>query len=211
MIELYKQLEILVDLPGFESLKAALVASVRPPWSYIGDRQFTAPRGGKLVSFRYCNGTLPEVELFLTWADGTASISNIVPKDLGRLSMAQYNAVLDDFNNRYIQAAAQRLQLHETVTTAFRDMAEWVGPEAMSRLKLFSDLAPKSSTDNPADRKRWMDFVVAVQKNRVGKPLSAPALKEWLINDGWPEVFAEDLAAEYSSVIEWLEYYEIAS
>jgi hypothetical protein len=56
-----------------------------------------------------------------------------------------------------------------------------------------------------------MDFVVAVQKNRVGKPLPALALKEWLINDGWPEVFAEDLAAEYSSVIEWLEYYEIAS
>jgi hypothetical protein len=144
MIELYKQLEILVDLPGFESLKAELVASVRPPWAYNGDRQFTAPRGGKLVSFRYCNGKYPEVELFLSWSDGTASIPNIVPKDLGRLSMAQYNAVLDDFNNRYIKAAAQRLQLHETVTTAFRDMAEWVGPEAMSLSQIWHQKAVRT-------------------------------------------------------------------
>jgi hypothetical protein len=211
MIELYKKLEIQVDLAGFQTLKAELMTSVRPPWSYLGDRDFTAPPGGKFVLFGCRNGNYTDADLFLAWHGGKATIGNIVPVKMQRLSKTQYNELLDDFVDKHLRPAAERLQLKVRITKAFREIAEWIGPEAMHRLEVFSSQAPKASTNHPADRERWMDFVIAVQKNTTGDHLPADALERWLIGDGWPAVFAEELAVEYSNVIEWLDRYAIAS
>jgi hypothetical protein len=211
MIELYKKLEIQVDLAGFQSLRAELVESVRPPWSYLGDRDFTAPPGGKFVLFGCRDGNYPDADLFLAWHGGKATIGNIVPVEMRRLTKTQYNALLDDFTDKHLKSAAENLQLRVSVSKSHREIAEWIGPEAMRRLEVFSVMAPKASINHPMDRERWMDFVIAVQKNCGGDPLPSEALERWLVADGWPEVFAEELAAEYSNVIEWLDRYAIAS
>jgi hypothetical protein len=211
MVELFKHLEIPVDLAGFQSLRRDLIANVKPPWSYLGDRDFIAAPGGKLVAFGFRNGNYPDADLSLDWHGGIASINVIVPTFFARLSKSQHNALLDDFYGRFVKPAAAQLHLKVTVTAGHRDFAEWIGPEAMRRLEDFSSLAPKSAVNDPKDRERWMDFVIAVQKGCGGIPLPADALQRWLINDGWPEVFAQELADEYSTVIEWLERYAIAS
>jgi hypothetical protein len=211
MIQLFKHLEIPVDLAGFQGLRNDLVAKVGPPWSCLGDRDFTAAPGGKLVAFGFRNGNYPDADLFLDWHGGLASINVIVPTVLARLSQSQHNALLDDFYDKFVKPAAVQLQLKVNVTAGQRDFAEWIGPEAMRRLEVFSGLAPKTNINHPRDRERWMDFVIAVQKNCGGDPLPAAALQRWLIDDGWPEVFAQELADEYSNVIEWLERYAIAS
>ena len=210
-IELFKQLEIQVDLAGFQGLRAELVASVRPPWSYLNDREVDTNPGGRFVIFGYRNGNYPDANLWLAWASGQLTIGNIVPVEMQRLSKTQYNALLDDFYTKHMKAAMVRLDLKVNLSSAYRDFAEWIGPEAMRRLKAFSGLAPKASINHPMDRERWMDFVIAVQKKCGTEPVPAESLERWLVDDGWPEVFAEELAAEYSNVMEWLERYAIAS
>lgn len=211
MIELFKDLTIQADLVGFESLKRELLANMSAPWSFLGDLEFTAMPGGKLISFAFRNGRYPDADLFVAWSGRKASISNVVPRNLGSLSKSQHNALLDDFYFKHLKPAADHLQLVVNISKAFRDIAEWIGPEAMRKLETFSSLAPKASTNHPADRKRWKDFVIAVQRNREGPPLPYKELERWLINDGWPGALAEDLAAEYSIAIEYLEHDKIAS
>jgi hypothetical protein len=208
MIELFKELEIKVDLAGFENLKLDLQAKVSPPWSYYGDRVFTLK---KLVSFRCSRGSNPDAILSLAWQNGKAWISNIVPAEIGQFSKAEYNAVLDDFYTRYIKPTAENLQLKLTLTNSHRDLDEWVGADAQRQLEVFSAMSPKASSSHPMDRQRWLDFVISAHKHTKTEQLPTEVLEIWLINEGWPEEVAQKLAADYIDSVELLKRYALAS
>lgn len=80
------------------------------------------------------------------------------------------------------------------------------GP-AFPALQLFSNGANKSSGGtHPLDEERFLDFIAASHKADVA--FSDRTLRDWLIEDGWPEDAAYDLADKYRFGKDLLERYD---
>lgn len=73
---------------------------------------------------------------------------------------------------------------------------------------MFSAAANKgSAAAHPADRERWLDFVIAAHSEGATIPLDA--LQRWLIEElDWPETVAIELAGSYDNAIEVLRHYD---
>jgi hypothetical protein len=132
-----------------------------------------------------------------------------VPNAIGQLTRLDYNALLDDFLNRFLHQAAMKLRLDLRTTAGAADIVEWVGEQGRAKLRAFSVAANKGSgATHPADRRRWLDFIITAHKHGV-KELPSDILQQWLVDElKWPETIALDLAIEYENAIELLKRYD---
>jgi hypothetical protein len=130
---------------------------------------------------------------------GVFYVANVVPNERGRLSHTQYNAILEEFYERYARPCAEQAGVQAELTPAQVDLEYWLSPPAARKLRLFSAAANRNTgSSHPSDRDKWMDFVVAAHHERSS--LTASLLHRWLIEvDGWPSEAADRLASEYES------------
>lgn len=149
---------------------------------------FCTPGGGRLPAAAI---TLHEE------SPGTYHVSNIVPRQAGRLTHGEYNAVIESFFEHVVRPAAAKHGARAELTSDQEDLETYLSAPAAKRLRSFSTLANKSTgSSHPLDRGRWFGFLAAAHRER--STLDSTTLARWLAEvEGWPAATAHELAAEY--------------
>ena len=150
----------------------------------------------------------PPARVFLHYGRGRLRVSNIVPHDVGQLSMSQYNAILDEFAEMVRTHLPSDNQVDIEVTSDEAAITDWVSSDAAKLLDVFSDVANRSIL-HPLDFERWMRFLL--QAHREGSTLHSSFLARWLAEElGWPPERAHDLARDYEFARDLLKAYDEA-
>ncbi|HUE02835.1 MAG TPA: hypothetical protein VMR62_24930 [Bryobacteraceae bacterium] len=135
-------------------------------------------------------------DLSLSRNSNQLRVANIVPSGSSPLSYSQYNAILKEFAERFARPAAQGLGLAVAISRAAITVDDLLPPQVVDALKNFSDQAnKKTGAANPNDRARWQEFVIGA--HQAHSELDSDVLSDWLIQHGWTDTDAHDLAIEY--------------
>ena len=129
--------------------------------------------------------------------NGALQVTNIIPTDLHRLDIVEYNHIIDDFYSLCIQPVSFALGISCTLTGDEVTLEDWISTETGKLLRLFSHAANKSSgSAHPMDQERWNDFLLGIYQS--GDKLEVHQLERWLVEEGgWHPDVAGELAEEY--------------
>lgn len=135
-------------------------------------------------------------------------IPNIVPRVVGKLSIAKYNEILQSFNSEILQPSLKDLNkpYRFEMTKAVIGIDDVFPAELAKRLRFFSEWANKTLL-HPYDQERWRDFLIASHqsKHEVASDVLCNLLVEEL---NWPDDDARELAIEYDQGLELLRAYD---
>lgn len=210
-IEVFQDMALRGPLAKRPELRAALIAAADGTWQADLDRSSEIARNAAttedVVLFRRAaDKGHPAAELALWGTNDGYRVSNIVPRQVGRLSFSQYNAILADFVARVAEPVSGKYGFVIDTTEPCQTLDDWLSPDAAAKLRLFSHAANKSTdATHPLDQRRWFDFVVAV--HRAGDRLDADKLARWLHEaENWDEESAHELAGDFEKSLALLEY-----
>jgi len=152
-------------------------------------------------------GSRPAAELsFFTDEEGYLCVSNIVPKDPPNLEKDVYNAILEEFLTRFVEPAANGLDIQIVITPAELTIENAMSSEMARLLKQFSAAANQSSgATHPLDAGRFFDFII--QAHREESSLDETRLGGLLMEEGWSDKHAVDLLSKYDFGRDLLNYY----
>lgn len=192
---------LFIDLNGYdiESFIEQVTKSCGRNWKRAFDREENAKYFNEMAfAFEHIgeNG-LPNAGLTLFEKDpGVWYVPNIVAIESGQLSIDEYNKLLIDFKESLVGPAVQDKHIKVELTKDQVFLEDIVGKEAADALKRFSSAANKSTGHtHPRDEERWFEFLLAAKKS--GKEPYSDVLEAILIEQGWSEEWAHDLACEF--------------
>ncbi|MCX7067949.1 MAG: hypothetical protein NTW85_09695 [Methylococcales bacterium] len=190
-----------IDLNGhdIDSFIEQLTKNCGKNWKRAFEREENARYfNEKAFSFEYIGGnSLPNAGLTLFENEkGIWYVPNIIPIEIGELSVDEYNKLLIDFKISLVEPAIQNTSINVELTKDQVFLEDVVGKEATEALKRFSKLANKSTGySHGCDEKRWFEFLLAAQKS--GKQLYSDILEATLREQGWSEEWAHKLASQF--------------
>lgn len=209
-MKVFRDLYIRLNGARIEDLIEQFTAHCGDHWDRALDREKDAgSMGEKAFSFEHTAGDgLERAGLSLFQKEGnTWYVPNIIPLDSSQLSHDQYNKILENFLDTIVRPSIAGLQVTAELTGDVLFLKDVVGEDVAALLHSFSVLANKSTgSSHPCDRNRWFDFLIAVQRKRIS--LNTDLLIHSLMEDGWSEDRAHDLAIEYEFAIGLLDYKE---
>lgn len=152
----------------------------------------------------------PPCNVFLSCVNGRLHVLNITPLKSGRLSMDQYNRVIDDFAGILRNQLPPDSTLDINLTDDIAAITDRVSPDAARLLEIFSNSANKSTgSSHLSDFERWANFLIKAHKEDSRDKLDGGFLAKWLEEElGWPSEQAEDLAIEYEFALRLLQAYD---
>jgi hypothetical protein len=213
MIKLFKELEVVGPVEEINSLEQALIAGKFPDWRHD---QKTQSATGKLDSkpnerslvFQYTGEVLPPARLFLFIKQNSMKTTNIVPVSSGRLTVEQYNDIQDSFVQLCLRPTIASDSVEIIVSSAEREISEWLSPTANQYLKAFASNANKGTgASHPMDNRRWLKFLIQAHRDSVS--LDSSTLLKWLTEEmNWPSDTAWDLSIQYEQSRELLAVYD---
>lgn len=158
--------------------------------------------------------------------DGELKVGNIIPLEKKQLNIDEYNKVLIKFYNDVIKPYKEsgvELDISQPTDDVF-DPTTVITKEALRKLSAFCNGANKSTgSSHPCDRKRWFDFICqTVDDDRM---FDTDTLAKFLQDENywgkkpngflgvigtyaWDEEKAYELANEYESLCEVLQFYK---
>lgn len=212
-LEVFQDLSLSGPASSRRALRKALLKHTAPPWRHAEETENQLPTGTEsesdILAFdRDASDSLPAATLFLWGRPDGYKVSNIVPLQIGELGYRKYNAILKDFERRIAAPAAEQAAFEVKTTAALQSIDDWMRPKVASALRRFSAAANKSTgSSHPADRKRWLEFLVEAHAARIR--LGADELARWLTEiEGWDDGHAFTLAVEYEFALELLSEYD---
>lgn len=132
-------------------------------------------------------------------------VPNIVPLEVGQLSVDQYNQILVKFCEDIVQPAIRDTPAIYQLTEDTVSVKDVAGEEVDTLLRRFSSVANKSTgSTHPMDRKRWFDFILKAYK--AGGRVDTTLLVGTLLEQGWPTDAAHELAEEYELAMDLLKH-----
>ncbi len=139
---------------------------------------------------------------------GLLRVSNIIPRETGKLSINQYNRILNDFYDRFVHSEAGEMGVEGSPSSAEMNLEDFISHEAAEKLRVFSSCANKSTgSSHPNDRERWYDFIITTYTE--GNKLDNDILFRWLVEEEkWPEEIAHDLIIEYEFAGGLISFYD---
>ncbi|MCP4699904.1 MAG: hypothetical protein GY862_24090 [Gammaproteobacteria bacterium] len=204
--------ELLINLldDEFDNFIENIVTSLSEQWFRDKEEESNIPSFSdqKMYCFqRHLEDGL-DSSLWLTEKDkNTLYVSNIVPTEKPELSIVEYNSILNDFFNSFLQDASRKYNANIDMTSEDYSLDDLINKEAAKALRVFSSFANKSTgSAHPKDRERWLDFILLAYSDR--KNFSPDEVEKFLLEDGWTHNFAVDLAIEYEFGIDLLEHTE---
>jgi hypothetical protein len=212
-IEVFQDLTLRDPAGDRHKLRLALIERVSPPWVHSEEAEKrlasrTVLDGDILVFQRTADDHLPAASLTL-WSrlDGY-EVTNIVPREIGELGYAKYNALLQEFVRQIAMPAASSVGYSVETTAAQQSLEEWTSPEVAKALQYFSLAANKSTgSSHPLDEKRWLKFLIKAHVS--GKKIGADRLGRWLTEvEGWDDDHAHELVIEYEFALDLLREYD---
>jgi hypothetical protein len=212
-IEVFQDLNLRGPKERRMALRDELVASTAHPWSVNLARSEEFARNSvsstEVLSFRRepADG-LPAASLSLWGTDDGYYVPNVVPVESGKLSYRQYNAILKDFLAKVLHPVAPRFDFVAEITSDRQDVEDWLSPDAVMKLRAFSNAANKSTgASHPMDQRRWFEFVIAV--HRSGTTADSELLRRWLQEvEQWDKESAHELTGDYETSLALLRHYD---
>lgn len=154
----------------------------------------------------YEGGSLKAV-LWMWMYDNGFEVFNIIPLIGNQLSCREYNHILEQFRQSIIDPMSGNFNLHVEVSKPYLDIVDTIGPVGLKKLEQFSRTSNRSTGhSHPMDFNKWCNFVFYLYDNRID--LSSDDLMHWLMEDGWTEEKAHELALDYEYSIDMLSHYE---
>lgn len=191
------------DVPIHTAL-AALDRHAKTPWrrDTVMEQRLAAPGADVMYCFNHESGA----NLWLRSQSGRLTVANIIPTHVGRLPVAAYNALIEDFNRAVIAPTTAELGIAPAeLTPGEVTLEEWLGSTAADKLRTFSAFANKATqASHPADQRRWNDFVYTA--HREGRAIDSYRLQQWLVQNGWLDSDAYDLAVQYEQALALLDF-----
>ncbi len=216
-----KKLEVFRDLhlrtrSASVSIRELVLNHVKLPWRHDAEREqnvkSVALKNEDVIALvREPFGDIDETGLVLWQEEDGYRVANIVPRNVGELGIAKYNAVLQDFFDRVASPAAKAGGFVADAGSGWQTLEDWLDPGAAEALRRFCHLANKSTgASHPRDEERWFDFLI--QAHRSSARLDAGQLARWLIevDGGWGEQTARDLARDYELAAGLLKRYDLS-
>lgn len=106
----------------------------------------------------------PASELWMaTHQDGSLFVSNILAREHSSLTYDQYNAILQEFHDRFLAPAAQAVGVAVELGNPDPQIEDYLSAGAASLLRTFSAAANRFVL-HPLDRKRWNEFLTAAYR-----------------------------------------------
>lgn len=210
-MKVFRDLHVYVTRQQSSSLAARMTEKASPPWhrdEAAEERQrVRSPVDAEAYYFvRDADSRQPAALLVLMRKDDrTLYVPNIVPPEMGQLSMDQYNGILSDFVDNVLKPAKPD-DVQFEMTSDNESIDDWLSPETVKLLRSFSGLANKSTgSSHWADQKRWFTFLVAAHDEK--ERLRDDMLRRWLMEEeGWGEQIAAQLVAEYDFAMDLLDH-----
>lgn len=143
----------------------------------------------------------PEVALVMSLGGRRLTVTNIVPNGQ-KLSVGQYNSILAEFYLKFLHPEALEAGLAIELSSDERTIEEAFGSTALELLRKFSRCANKSMT-HPADRNRWLDFLISLH-DHSNRDYALDLLAKWLREDGWSAEKASRLVSECEFALDLL-------
>jgi hypothetical protein len=202
-LEIFREIFIRGSTEQLAATIAEMVRSLPDGWSQdlLAERRLGAIGSKTKATFCFAlvsDDRLPAATIFITQEEpGTLVASNIIPRDKDRLSLAEYNSLLEEFYERIVRPCADRAGAIPKLTDKEANLSHWLSETAAKKLRTFSMGANKGTgSSHPIDRERWIDFILTA--HREGNRLDASTLRRWLIEiEGWAPEVADQLAGEY--------------
>lgn len=184
------------------------------------------------IEFSYKGNRVDHAVVFISIGDcvseGQLQVNNIVPLDKSQLSIDEYNSVLRLFYNEIIKPYKEcHLDINIDISRLTDDIFDpktVISEEALKKLEAFCVAANKSTGANhPCDQERWFSFICqTVDDERI---FDSDTLAKFLQDESywgkraddfhgamgafaWDEEHAWQLAFEYESACELLQYYK---
>lgn len=150
----------------------------------------------------------PSARLWLFQKSNSASIGNIVPIEINKLTTKEYNTILDTFSKQFAEHAIEFSGVSIMPSKENKDIKDLAGRTPAKLLTTFSRLANKSTgSAHPCDAARWIQFLISTHNN--DSKLKAWDLRRWLIEEEkWSEEEASKLAIEYDFARDLLRSYD---
>lgn len=157
---------------------------------------------------------------------GEIKVVNIVPISKDELTVDEYNSVLLQFYNDIIKPYKEQnteINISQPSDDSFNPTSI-ISEEALEKLELFCNAANKSTgSSHPYDKERWFDFICQTVDD--GKMFDYSTLSNFLSDESywgkkpddfiggmgryaWDKEKALELASEYESLCEIVEYYK---
>lgn len=202
-----------IELPNYETAMA-LLSCVENKATSIGMQVFDQSKGkgtfGNYIAFLINTEELPKVRLVLsvykTEGIFTLSIVNIVPtQDSGFSSLDKevYNKILQYFVDSVLTPV--NAGKYKVYTNLESYTLEEQIPLSWNAFFLWVDAFPLSH--HPHDQERWMNFVIALHKNK--EDLSISDFEEWLQTEkGWSYDEIDYFSSKLEYGLELLEEYD---
>jgi hypothetical protein len=211
LLEVFQDFEVRGARPKLTTFLSHLFRALPDGWSRdIGQEKRLKPQFQNarqfVIQIAFKNER-PAANLFLIVQESTLKVTNVVPREPGKLTRAQYNSLVEEFAQS-ARPIANRLGLHTHITSNQTDIRVLLTPETFSALRAFSAMANKSTgSSHPMDRERWLRFLVL--EHSGGARLDGEILRRWLIEEErWPENEAYDLESEFAFARDLLRAYD---
>lgn len=206
--EIYQELEIWGPRKLLESTITEIEGLLKEGWVRSPDLEDKNPIGAPLNRVLYCfscdkrNQRLA-ADLWLQYKDdGTLYVSNVIPTEK-RLSVEQYNLIVEDFYKRFVQPVAQKFGLENSF---FKPVFNFVIDTGQD-FNLFPNLTDQSaSMTRPFDQQQWLSFLVSAHIKKAD--LNTEELAAMLIRKGWHEDTIADLIQEFEFAKTLLTFYD---
>lgn len=123
------------------------------------------------------------------------------------MSPTQYNDILREFVERFAKPAARSLGLGVEVSKPDITVKDLFPPDVVQALIDVSRQANRGSlASHPRDKARWQKFVIGA--HQAQSEIGSDILGDWLLQQGWTDKAARDLAIEYERGRSLLEQYK---
>jgi hypothetical protein len=147
---------------------------------------------GKLYCFELKSTKAGAARLWANGGKHGVTVANIVPLDKNQLTPDEYNEILRLFVHDGVDG-----QFRYDLTKAEITLDDVLGEDSATRFKKFSGAANKSTGhSHPLDDQRWLEFIYSTVRN--GEKLDFKDLVFFLIDDGWDQESANELAGDFS-------------
>ena len=203
-MKVFKEMHISSGSKDISTLTSVLSKNCQKPWYYNA-----VDYGKNYINVEYVSESpcSADIALYFDEEKNKYSIVNIVPINKNKLSIEEYNEILDKFYEFFRNSVCKEdfiIDFSKSGTVSKRDL---MCDKTVSTLDAFSNLANKATgSSHPLDRDRWYSFILQAFNSKDYFNLLPDHLENLLIEDyKWSENKAAELVNEFEFAIGLLE------
>lgn len=174
---------------------AADIAAFLPDqWTRSPDREADLKLnvGGKFFCYEIKSSPAGPARLWASPSEKGFTVTNIVPMIKTELTKDEYNQILRLFIRDCVDGHFQY-----NVTESDVKLTDLISSDSYEKFHAFSASANKSTGhSHPLDDVRWLNFIYSMATRN--ESLDSDELEFFLMEDGWDEQSAQDLASDFS-------------